>query len=262
MQQTAWNDAAAYESYVGQWSRIIAPMFVQWLSPPPNLKWLDVACGTGALTSAILNSAHPAAIDAIDRSPAYLNYAREHVPDPRAHFQLGTADELPYPASSFDLAVSGLILNFIDADRALAEQCRVAKPSATIAAYIWDYAGAYDYARFFWDAAAAVDPAATEYDPKRRFVLHHADGLRQLFTNHALADVDTTFLDAQASFPNFDSYWQALDARQGSMAEYLSAIGEETRAAIRRNLAAQVQREENAPVRLRLRAIAVKGRMC
>jgi len=262
MQQTAWSDAAAYESYVGRWSRIIAPMFVQWLSPPLNLTWLDVACGTGALTSAILHSAQPAAIDAIDRSQAYLNYARQHESDPRVKFQLGSADTLPYPDSSFDMVASGLILNFIDADRVLAEQCRVAKASAMIAAYIWDYAGAYDYARLFWDAASAADPRAAEYDPRQRFAVGDAGELRQVFARRGLTNIDTTFVDAQASFPNFDAYWQALDARQGSMAEYLSAIGDETRAAIRRNLAAQVESEENAPVRLRLRAIAVRGRMC
>lgn len=262
MHQTAWTDAAAYESYVGQWSRIIAPMFVQWLAPQSGLTWLDVACGTGALTSAILNSAQPAAIDAIDRSQAYLDYAREHLPDPHVRFQLAAAESLPYPASSFDAVVSGLILNFIDADRVLAEQSRVAKPGAVLAAYIWDYAGAYDYARLFWDAALAIDPAAAKYDPRHRFAIHDATALQRLFTSRHLENVDTIFLDAQASFPNFEAYWQALDARQGSMAEYLSGITGETRAAIRQGLSANVQRDANAPVRLRLRAIAVKGRTC
>lgn len=107
-----------------------------------------------------------------------------------------------------------------------------------------------------------MDPAAAEYDPRRRFAIHDAAALQRLFTSHHLQNVDTTFLDAQASFPSFEAYWQALDARQGSMAEYLSGITGETRSRIRKNLSDAVQREANAPVRLRLRAVAIKGRTC
>jgi len=259
MPATAWSDAAAYEGYVGQWSRLIAPQFVEWLAAPPSLRWLDVACGTGALTEAILHTARPTGVAAIDRSPGYLDFARQQVSDPRAQFETGSAEALPYTDSSFDIAVSGLALNFLDASLALAEQRRVVKEGGTIAAYLWDYAGAYDYARFFWEAAVAVDPTAESYDPRRRFRRCNGAGLEQLFAEHGLTEVVATNLDATASFPTFDAYWQALDARQGSMSEYLSGISEETRAAVRTNLSARVSREASGAVHLKLRAVAAKG---
>lgn len=43
----------AYDALMGRWSRSLASRFVAWLSAPPNQRWLDVGCGTGALTAAI-----------------------------------------------------------------------------------------------------------------------------------------------------------------------------------------------------------------
>jgi cyclopropane fatty-acyl-phospholipid synthase-like methyltransferase len=70
--RTMWNDAAGYERYVGHWSRAIAPRVLAWLALPPGLKWLDVACGTGALTSAILANYNPAEVVGLDASANYL----------------------------------------------------------------------------------------------------------------------------------------------------------------------------------------------
>ncbi len=34
---------------MGRWSRLIARVFLDWLAPPPAIRWLDFGCGTGAL---------------------------------------------------------------------------------------------------------------------------------------------------------------------------------------------------------------------
>lgn len=57
----AWTSDQAYEPYVGRWSRLVTPRFLQWLPPtPPSASWCDVGCGTGALAHAILASEHRA----------------------------------------------------------------------------------------------------------------------------------------------------------------------------------------------------------
>ena len=48
-----WVTGDAYEAYMGRWSRPIARVFVEWLHSKPSAHWLEVGCGTGALTSAI-----------------------------------------------------------------------------------------------------------------------------------------------------------------------------------------------------------------
>jgi len=41
-----WAAGAAYEPYVGRWSRLVAQEFLSWLAAPPECSWLDVGCGT------------------------------------------------------------------------------------------------------------------------------------------------------------------------------------------------------------------------
>jgi precorrin-6B methylase 2 len=41
---------------MGRWSRPVAEAALAWLAPSPGLTWLDVGCGTGALTEAILGA--------------------------------------------------------------------------------------------------------------------------------------------------------------------------------------------------------------
>ena len=48
-----WDSGDAYEPYVGRWSRLVAREFVKWLALPPGSRWLDVGCGTGALTQTL-----------------------------------------------------------------------------------------------------------------------------------------------------------------------------------------------------------------
>jgi SAM-dependent methyltransferase len=55
-----WTVGDPYETYMGRWSRRLAVAFVDWLAAPAGRRWLDVGCGTGALTAAILARAEPA----------------------------------------------------------------------------------------------------------------------------------------------------------------------------------------------------------
>lgn len=81
-----WARPTAYERFMGRWSRLLAPRFLQWLQAPTGGHWLDVGCGTGALTAALCAKADPASVLGCDPSEPFIEYAREHVPDPRARF--------------------------------------------------------------------------------------------------------------------------------------------------------------------------------
>lgn len=106
-----WASGDEYEPYIGRWSRLVAREFLAWLGAPPNSRWLDVGCGTGALSSVILETASPTEIMGIDPSDEYLAYARKRVLHPLARFQVGDARSLPAPSAAFDAVVAGLVLN-------------------------------------------------------------------------------------------------------------------------------------------------------
>jgi hypothetical protein len=40
-----FDDGAAYERYMGKWSRLVGGAFLDWLAPSAGLRWLDVGCG-------------------------------------------------------------------------------------------------------------------------------------------------------------------------------------------------------------------------
>ena len=55
-----WAAGDAYEPYIGRWSRLVAREFVAWLGVAGGAAWLDVGCGTGALSQTVLEAADPA----------------------------------------------------------------------------------------------------------------------------------------------------------------------------------------------------------
>jgi len=115
-----WLTGDAYETYMGRWSRPLARKFVEWLDAKPLANWLEVGCGTGALTSAISDLCRPASIVACDPSRPFIEYARKNFPDARASFVIADAEALPTRDGGFDAIVSGLVLNFLpDVERAL-----------------------------------------------------------------------------------------------------------------------------------------------
>src|SRR5918993_585317 len=178
----AWNSGDAYEPYVGRWSRLVAREFLEWLAVPPDSRWLDVGCGTGALAETILALAAPSEVVGIDPSPAYVAFARDRVNGARVGFKVGDAQALQQASATFDAVVSGLVLNFLpEPDKAVSEMARVVRPGGVVAAYVWDYADGMQLMRHFWDAAAELDPAARELDEGQRFPLCRPEPLGDLF---------------------------------------------------------------------------------
>ena len=137
-----WQSGPALERYVGRWSRLVGREFLRWLDVRPGSRWVDVGCGTGALTETILQTAEPSHVTGVDRSEGFIAFVREQVRDERAQFKVGDAQQLPLETATCDAAVSGLVLNFVPRPtEAMAEMVRVVRPGGTVAGYVWDYAG-------------------------------------------------------------------------------------------------------------------------
>ena len=119
----------------------------------------------------ILSRAAPRSVTAIDPSDDFLARARATSADPRATFLVGDAQALQVADASADVAVSGLVLNFVpDRPRALAELRRALRPGGLVGFYVWDYpGGGIEFLEAFWSAARALDPAAAELAESRRF---------------------------------------------------------------------------------------------
>jgi ubiquinone/menaquinone biosynthesis C-methylase UbiE len=255
-----WASGDSYEQYVGRWSRMVAREFIRWLAIPSDHQWLDVGCGTGALSQTILTLNHPKRVKGIDRSGQFVETARGRVSHPIVEFATGDAQALPVESGIYDVAVSGLVLNFVpQPERMAAEMVRAVRKNGTVALYVWDYAKKMQFMRHFWNAAAVLDPAAYDLDEGRRFPLNNPEALTELFHTAGIHHVEARPIDIHTDFKNFDDFWNPILGGQGSAPGYAMALSEENRERLRERLYNSLPFAVDGSIPLIARAWAVKG---
>ena len=110
-----------------------APRLIELAGVAPGHAVLDVACGTGivARTVADAQRGHGRVVG-VDLNEAMLDVARRVRPD--IEWRQGDAACLPFPDSSFDVALCQMALMFFaDRTQALREMGRVVTPEGTVA---------------------------------------------------------------------------------------------------------------------------------
>ncbi|WBQ06677.1 class I SAM-dependent methyltransferase [Kribbella sp. CA-293567] len=254
-----WAQGEIYESYVGRWSRLVAAEFVARLDQPAGQRWLDVGCGTGALTSTILAAAEPAEVLGVDPSEGFVGYARGAVRDRRARFEVRSAAELADEAfdGAFDVVVAGLVLNFIP-DRPAALR-RLRSIGRTVAVYVWDYAEGMQLMKYFWDAAGQVRPQDRDLDEGRSFPFCNEAGLEALFAEAGFSDIETGAIVVPTVFESFDAYWTPFLGGQGVAPAYLRSLDFDAQEAIRALVESRLPIDADGSIALTARAWSVRG---
>lgn len=257
----AWHAGEAYEAYMGRWSGRVASAFAGWLDLPAGQDWLDVGCGTGALSATVLATQAPRSLIGVDPSAGFLALARARIDDPRAEFREADAGHLPLPDADRDVAVAGLALNFVpDRAAALAEMRRVVRPDGTVAFYVWDYPGrGVGFMRAFWTAATSLDSAAADLTEDRRFPFCTLPELRTLAERAGLGSVEGTAIEVPTVFADFDDYWRPFTLGAGPAPGYCASLAPDARERLRRALAATLPRRADGAIALTARAWAVRG---
>jgi SAM-dependent methyltransferase len=249
-----WADEAAYERYVGRWSRLVAAEFVAWLGVPGGARWLDVACGTGAVTAAILTGTAPERVDAIDRSERQLIGARSLF-DPRVTFALGDARELGGDDRRYDAVVAGLAFPAVaDPGTVLREFARVVREDGVVGVYVWDFDGEMQPLRIFWETATAANPDADESDDDGSFAICSPAGLRAAFESAGLADIAVGALDVTAHFADFDDYWTPFLSGDAPAQQHVQSLPATARAELRELLHSRLPIAPDGSLDLRVRA--------
>jgi ubiquinone/menaquinone biosynthesis C-methylase UbiE len=257
----SWKSGDPYEYFMGRWSRLVAESFVGWLSPVEDLKWLDVGCGSGALSEAVIANCKPENITAIDQSEGFVNTAQDRLGS-MASCRVGNALALPMDDSSVDITVSGLVLNFIsEPEKALTEMKRVTDTGGTVAVYIWDYAGKMDFLNTFWDAAVELNPKVVSLHEGKRFPDANANALKDLFKKAGLTDVATAPLDISTHFLGFDDFWEPFLGGQGPAPTYVLSLDDTEREKLRDALHERLPIMKNGIIPLSARAWGVRGKV-
>jgi ubiquinone/menaquinone biosynthesis C-methylase UbiE len=255
-----WANGDLYERYVGRWSRLVAREFLKWLAVPAGGQWLDVGCGTGALSQTILETSEPAGITALDRSDAFVAFASNQITDKRVRFEVGDAQTLHSDIGLFDAIVSGLVLNFIpQPDQALAGMKRVTRTGGLVAAYVWDYAEGMQMMRHFWDAAVALDSKVNDIDEVRRFTHSRPEPLKRIFQGAGFQHVEVIPIEVPTHFRDFDDYWSPFLGGQGPAPSYAMSLDEQARSTLREKIQASLPIQPDGSIHLKARAWGIKG---
>lgn len=255
-----WSGGDAYEQYMGRWSRQVVPLFLDWLNSPTDGAWIDIGCGTGVLSSAILERCAPDRVVGIDPSKAFIEMVKSRVVDPRFQCEQGSGEALPYDDNEFTVAVSGLVLNFVgDKNQAASEMRRVVSSGGTVGLYVWDYAGHMQIMRYFFDAATQLDPRAQEFDDGVQAPVCRPTPLASLFEEVGLKDVKVQALDIPAAFNDFDDYWMPFLGGTGSAPKYCTSLSPDAQARLREKLRNRLPTGPDGEILLAARAWAVKG---
>lgn len=254
--------APAYEGYIGRWSRLVAQEFVRWLALPTRRRWLDVGCGTGALTEVVVQVGEARSVVGVDPSAGFVQHARTlGFETAEVQFLQGDALALPVGSVDFDAVVSGLVLNFVPEPASMvAEMVRAAIPGGTVALYVWDMSGSVELLARFWEVAIAADPsAATLAEPGRFREICTPEALEAFLTEAGLSDVASRAIDIPTVFRDFDDYWTPFLGGQGPAPAFLASLPEPRQEAIREELRSRLTPSADGTIRLSARAWAVRG---
>ena len=254
----SFDDGAAYERYMGEWSRLAGETFLDWLAPQPGLRWLDVGCGNGAFTEMLVGRCAPASVHGIDPSEGQLAYARTRPAARVAQFSRGDAMALPFPDDSFDAAVMPLVIFFVpDPARGVAEMARVVRPGGSVTAYAWDMEGGgfpYEALQEEMRGMGVAVPVPPSPGASR------IDTMRDLWAGAGLKAVETLEIAVQRTFADFDDYWAAVLGGP-SVGPQLAAMASDDLAQLSARMRALLPADADGRTTYGARANAVKGRV-
>lgn len=255
-----WLASSIYDDFMGRWSRLLTPRFVSWLRARHDAHWLDVGCGTGALSEAICAEARPASVVACDPSEAFIDSARQRHADSRLSFVVAGVGDLPTRAGGFDCVTSALALNFFpNPEAAIDEMRRITAAGGLVSACVWDYAGRMEFLRHFWDSAAAIDSRARELDEGRRFPICQPDALEALFRAGGLQEVACQSIEITTRFSDFADFWTPFLGGTGPAPSYVASLEPRQRDALAESLERSLPSEPDGGICLTARAWAVRG---
>jgi ubiquinone/menaquinone biosynthesis C-methylase UbiE len=220
--KAVFDDGAAYERFMGRWSRAVGSIFLDWLAPPENAQWLDVGCGTGAFTEMVLGSCSPASIVGIDPFPQQIEYARSLPAARYAEFRVGDALNLPFRDRSFDVVASALVLNFVpDRPRGLAEMRRTAKPGGLVASYVWDFAGGRATGAPLAKGMRAIGLERPTTPGAEDTTL---EALQALFIAAGLLSIETRPIEITATYSDLDDFWISQTGSVTPIAKFINSL--------------------------------------
>lgn len=261
------NPAQTYESYMvptlfGPW----ASQLIERARPHPGERVLDVACGTGVVARRARSLVGPSGkVVGLDLNPHMLTVAREKAEGEAMNVEWheGRAEELPFPASSFDLVLcqAGLMF-FVDRNAALGEMGRVLTNDGRVFLSVLQ---GLDRHPFYRKLDEAIRNRLGMSAVEDIFALGDSDRLRESLKEAGFCDVRIEPVSIDARFPHPESFLAGEIDVDTAAIPSMQHLDEEARrritAAIREDMEASLQEvTEDDHVALTFHTLVVAAR--
>jgi len=261
MSQTAalFADGEAYERLMGRWSRLAGEIFLDWFGVPAKVRWLDVGCGNGAFTEALIARCAPSEVVAVDPSEGQLAFARTRPGAKLAQFQIGDAQALPFGDDRFDVAVMALVITFLsDPGKAIAEMARVVRPGGWVATYMWDVPGGGTPVHPIYVAMESLGMPSPRPPGAE---VSRIDAMQALWEAAVLESIETRVIRIRAAYADFDDFWNSNSVPVGPQGKAISEMSPSAREQLRAKVREQLTVGSDGRIAYESFANAVKGRV-
>ena len=252
-------DGEAYERLMGRWSRLAGEIFLDWFDIPANVRWLDVGCGNGAFTAALIARCAPAEVIGIDPSEGQVSFARTRPGAKPAQFQIGDAQAIPFGDDRFDVAVMALVITFLsDPAKAVSEMARVVRPGGWVGTYMWDGPGGGTPVHPIYVAMESLgmpSPRPPGAAVSRR------DTLQALWKDAGLESIETQVIRIPVMYSDFDDFWDSNSVPVGPQGKAIQEMSQTVRAQLRARVREQLPIGPDGRIAYESFANAVKGRV-
>lgn len=230
--ETFQASADAYNRFVGRYGPPLAEGLIGFARVRPPGRALDVGCGPGALTAALVGRLGASNVAAADPSEPFVEACRKRLPG--VEVVVAGAEVLPFADDTFDAVLSQLVVNFMrDPVAGVREMARVTRPGGIAAACVWDYAGEMTLLHTFWEAARTVEPERAALADEGAVMTWCAEGeLGELWMAAGLQQVRTGSLVVSAAYTDFEDLWAPLLTGVAPAGAFCVALDDERRAAL------------------------------
>ena len=256
--ETFRGSADSYDRFVGRYGPSLASALLGFAGLEPGMRALDVGCGPGALSAALVDQLGAASVSAADPSTTFVDACRTRLPG--VDVVEASAEALPFADGTFDATLSQLVVNFMsDPEEGGREMVRVTRPGGVVASCVWDYAGEMTLLRAFWDAAREIAPERAAASDEGVVMPWCREGeLAELWRAAHLDSVRFDSLVASAKYADFEDLWSPLPTGVGPAGAFCSSLDEKRQAALRDAFRGRLQIGDG-PFELTARAWAVAG---
>jgi SAM-dependent methyltransferase len=197
----------------------IHELVVERLAPQPGERWLDLACGTGAVAERA--AAAGATVTGVDLSPVLIETAKERARAERLEidYRVGDCERLELEDASFDVVSSTCGIMFAPDHEATArELARVVRPGGRLGLANWTPEGGLGRMFKMMGDFQPAPPPSSPFDWGRQERVHELLG--------GAFDLRIEERVSTLRIPTGEDYWQLFSSSYGptkSLAESLAA---------------------------------------